>query len=586
MPRSGRNQVLIAAAVLAAFACGQARATDAHAPASHEADKDTSAAGHAEAELAKPETAPATKKPRTLAEHLKALQALDQPVAAKAPAAAAPADHEPVAEATAGEQSDTHKPASHEAAADTSDDAHATADGHGAAAADHAPAAGHEPAHADMADTAAEAGVKAPADQPAEANAPETAETENLDPYKLVRSLQFVQDAVVRGDHSAMEMQRFLLGVIDARLRAADQTVFDDPRNVDAALIYAMSGGNPATLDILFIRDKFGNFDNEITTVLRSYLNGRAAGTKTSLQDLVKIYRETTIGPYLALVAANVLAGTNDASSLDLFDWARLTAPGTLVEEAALRRSLYVAEHFDEIDRAIGYAALYARRFIDSPYAGQYADLLVDLVIDNYAKVGEGKLDEVLSFMDRPRKREVYLRISRKAVIRGMLELASFSAAKAEAIMDTADSGPAAMADLYSSMALVPTGDVGAAMAALNAVPEQQLSPRDKALRAIARQIATDVLSKPDPASLTQATSTKIDPNAESGSGTMPDGQDAADTGGQDPFAASAANAGETQPSERDVAADKEFQGYVSQHQNALDEIDKLLKTRTGAAGS
>ena len=124
-------------------------------------------------------------------------------------------------------------------------------------------------------------GIRAPYSEPGETAGFEMDDQmEDLEPYKLVRSLQFVQDAVVQGDDSAMEMQRFLIGVIDSRLRQADQSVFDDPRNVDAALIYAMSGGNPATLDILAIKDKFGNFDNEVTTVLRAYLNGRAAKTQ------------------------------------------------------------------------------------------------------------------------------------------------------------------------------------------------------------------------------------------------------------------------------------------------------------------
>ena len=195
---------------------------------------------------------------------------------------------------------------------------------------------------------------------------------ESVEPYKLIRSLQFVQDAVVKGDHSAMEMQRYLLEVIDERLRAADQRVFDDPRNVDAALIYAMSGGNPETLDLLALQDKFGNFDNEVTTVLRAYLDGRAAQTKTTLEEIVSIYRDSVIGPYLALVAANVTAGMNDGSSLELFDWARLTAPGTLVEEAALRRSLFIATRKGLVDKALDYANRYARRFIKSPYAGLF----------------------------------------------------------------------------------------------------------------------------------------------------------------------------------------------------------------------
>ncbi|WP_052161859.1 chemotaxis protein [Hoeflea sp. BAL378] len=394
---------------------------------------------------------------------------------------------------------------------------------------------------------------------------------ETLEPYKLVRSLQFVQDAVVRGDHSAMEMQRFLIGVIDSRLRSADQQVFDDPRNVDAALIYAMSGGNPETLDILALKDKFGNFDNEITTVLRAYLNGRAAKTQTSLAEVVDIYKDTEIGPYLTLVAANVMAATTgDASALELFDWARLTAPGTLVEEAALRRSLFVAVRKNLVDEALVYAQLYARRFINSPYAGQYADLLVDLVVLNYSKVGEERLEEILSFMDRPRKREVYLRIARKAAISGLRDLAVFASGKAEGMLDPADAAPQALADLYSGMAEIPTDGVNGVLARLNAVPETQLSERDRALREAARMIAEEVLRKPDPNSLTQAFTPNVGATeAGDGSDGRPSSQ-GENSGTTDPMAAS-----EADPAA--VAADEAFKGFVSTSKQTLERIDEML---------
>jgi chemotaxis protein MotC len=349
-------------------------------------------------------------------------------------------------------------------------------------------------------------GVKAPFSEPAEVAGLEIGEQmESLEPYKLVRSLQFVQDAVVQGDHSAMEMQRFLIGVIDTRLRQADQKVFDDPRNVDAALIYAMSGGNPATLDILAIKDKFGNFDNEVTTVLRAYLNGRAAKTQTELTEVVEIYRDTEIGPYITLVAANVTAALNDSGALELFDWARLTAPGTLVEEAALRRSLFIAAQKNMVEEALHYAQLYARRFINSPYAGQYADLVVDLVLLNYETIGDDGLSEILSFMDRPRKREIYLRIARKAAISGLRDLAVFASDRAEALLGVNDATPQAMAELYSGMAKIPTDGVDGVLQSINALSGARLSRRDRALRKAAEIVASEVVKKPLPDSFTQA---------------------------------------------------------------------------------
>ncbi len=422
----------------------------------------------------------------------------------------------------------------------------------------------------------AEAAPEAPAPPVEGVRAEDFAMTEDmneLEPYKLIRSLQVVQDAVVSGDHSAMEMQRFLLGVIDSRLRSADEKVFDDPRNVDAALIYAMSGGNPETLEILAIKDKFGNFDNEITTVLRAYLNGRAAKTQEEMQEVVNIYRDTPVGPYLTLVAANVTAALNDTSALELFDWARLTAPGTLVEEAALRRSLFIAERNNLVDEAIAYAQLYARRFINSPYAGQYADLLVDLVVLNYSKVGEDRLNAILSFMDRPRKREVYLRIARKAVISGLRDLALLASGKAEELLVPGDEVPKVLTNLYAGMAKVPTEGVNAVLETLNAVPERQLTSRDRALREAARTVAAEVIRKPDPDSLTQAIRPILDkPELEAGTeiaAPEPTGDQPAEPA--DLAAVAAKN-------EEAAAAVKAFEGYVSDRRKTLERIDEMLK--------
>lgn len=417
-------------------------------------------------------------------------------------------------------------------------------------------------------------GVKAPfSDADAgTSDLPVDGSIDDLAPYKLMRSLQFVQDSVVQGDHSAMEMQRFLLGVIDTRLREAEQDVFDDPRNVDAALIYAMSGGNPETLEILAIRDKYGNFDNEVTTVLRAYLNGNAATARTTLADVVEIYRDTEIGPYLTLVAANVMAAANDAAALDMFDWARLTAPGTLVEEAALRRSLFIAVQKNLVDRALNYAQLYARRFIDSPYAGQYADLLVDLVVLHYDKVGEERLNQILSFMDRPRKREVYLRIARKAAISGLRELAVLASKKAETLFTPSDTLPQALAELYSGMSRIPTDGVSAVLADINAVSQGQLTQRDQALRQAALIIAEEVIRKPDPNSLTQAFSPNVAASDKVDDSQVPDS-------GVSEQASTLETKPTVSPEDEEAAAkDTVFRAYVADRKQTLERIDKMLE--------
>ena len=380
---------------------------------------------------------------------------------------------------------------------------------------------------------------------------------DDLAPYKMIRSLQYVQDTVAIGDHSAMEMQRFLLSTIDERLRTADPAIFDDPRNVDAALVYAMSGGNPETLEMLISKDVDGHFDSRLTDALRAYLGGRGSQSVKSLAEIFPEYKRSRVGPYLALVSANSVIRKDPALALGYFDWARLTAPGTIVEEAALRRSVYLAGEAGWVDKAMAYANRYARRFLRSPYASQFADLFVKLAVDHFDVIAEDDILEILSFMDTPRQREVYLRMARLAAISGKNRLATLAADRAQALSGDGESVPKVLADLYSGLASVPSGDVADAMQSIIAIPDDKLSVKDRALKAAARAVAEEVLRSPVSERKAEAAVTPED--------RMTDPRVAA---GPEEKPAQAAEAGD----------DPAFDTFVSSGRSKLDEIDALLK--------
>lgn len=395
---------------------------------------------------------------------------------------------------------------------------------------------------------------------------------DSIEPFRMLRSLQFVQDSVVLGDHSASEMQRFMLETIDSRLRDADASIFEEPRNVDAALIYAMSGGNPATLELLVARDVGGNFDNRVTDALRKYLSGKGTLIAKSLADMVPEYRDQKIGPYLALVAGNVTITRDPAAALKFYDWARLTAPGTIVEEAALRRSLSITLDTGMVEKGAAYSNRYARRFLHSPYASQFADLFVRLVVDHYDKLDEQYILTTLSFMDEPRQREVYLRIARQAAINGHTELARMSAARAKALAGQVDDGMNALADLYGGVADISSGSVEAAMQAIIDIPDEKLSPSDRALRTAAQAVAEEVLRLPVMESPTQADSTTPDVVISETASDDPTAMTAGERAAAVPVAATPAGT-----KEGATDSDPAFQSFVDTGRSKLEEIDKLL---------
>ncbi|BCH60688.1 chemotaxis protein [Agrobacterium vitis] len=399
----------------------------------------------------------------------------------------------------------------------------------------------------------------------------------------MLRSLQFVQDSVVRGDHSAADMQRFLLTRIDKRLRTAAPSDFEDPRNVDAALIYTMSGGNPATLDYLVARDVDGHFDNRVSDMLRKYLSGKGVLVASSLGEMVPLYQNGRVGPYIALVAGNVTLVKDPAAALKFFDIARLVAPGTIVEEAALRRSFQIAMDTGQNGRAMAYANRYVRRFLYSPYASQFADLLVQLVVDHFSELDKNDILATLATMDPDRQREVYLRIARRATINGNQALASLASSQAQSLAGLPDKNdPQAL--LYGGAALISTTDVKNALNTISQLPKDQLSASDNALLEAARAVAQEVITLPTAPQSPSASPSTPPP---SGDNTAPESV-ANVSDQQDPGVPDKANAmpdagigtAPVTPAAADAKQkpDPEFQTFMSGGRSKLEEIDKMLK--------
>ncbi|AWI56005.1 chemotaxis protein MotC [Sinorhizobium fredii] len=404
-------------------------------------------------------------------------------------------------------------------------------------------------------------------------------ETEELAPFKMVRSLQYVQDSVVLGDHSAIEMQRFMLNEIDKRLRAADEAIFRDPRNVDAALVYVMSGGNPETLDYLTDRDVEGNFDARVAEALRQYLRGKGPLIVENLSRAAPEYKNSRVGPYLFLILGNATSQQDPVAAMKYYDWARLTAPGTIIEEAALRRSVSLAVQAGDPEKGFRYALNYARRYLTSPYASQFADVFVELAVTHFDETAEKRVAEILAFMDQSRQREVYLRVARRAAIGGNQTLARLASGRAEELARDGGGQSQLLANFYEGLAAVPSEDVFTAAQTLAAIPDEKLSPRDRALREAARAIAQEVVRLPKDESPAQASM----PIPEVDTGPANDGGETGETGsGMSPFVKPAdrapvpgaeALAGAETVAESDPALD----GFMANGRSKINEIDALL---------
>lgn len=374
-----------------------------------------------------------------------------------------------------------------------------------------------------------------------------------LQPYQLVRSLQLVQDRIADGDHAALPMQRKILEMIDARLSASTPAEFSDNRNFRALMIYAMSGGNPTTVNKIVSGLVLDEKDARLGAGLIEYTKGDLGRASAALASAEPGGVPADIGHILALVKGTVLANRDPQKALEYLDYARLVGPGTLIEEAALRRSIALSIEIDEADRFLTGSEQYVRRFLRSPYATQFADSFVAGITHFHATIDLARAKPIVDGMTPEQAKVIYLRIARQAAIERLSPLLAFATAALDSHAPEAADDPRAM--LYSALALVASEKVLEMRERLALIDASRLSASDRVLLDAAKALVEDVVSLP-------VTSSIAPPVSETDE-TDPDMADLS------PTVDAAISAGAAETAEND---------FTAETRRRLEAVDKLLK--------
>lgn len=308
---------------------------------------------------------------------------------------------------------------------------------------------------------------------------PAVSEGKQLSPSQMVRALQLVQDRVADGDHAALPIQRKLLEMIDQRLRTATEEEMVEPAQFRALLIYSMSGGNPTTLETLMSRMRLGEADARKCIGILSYLKGGTQAAASALEKIEPMQENPELGAFLALVKGSVLVQEKPADALKYLEQARLISPGTLVAEAALRRSMPLLIAAKDAKRFLIASDQYVRNFLRSPYASQFADALVAGVIELHETIDRDRLVAVVDQMSPEQQQVIYLRIARRSAIDGLKDLSEFASKRAEAAAAAARNLDDPRALLYATLARVATVPPEQLQADLKRIDRSRLSSGD-----------------------------------------------------------------------------------------------------------
>lgn len=303
-------------------------------------------------------------------------------------------------------------------------------------------------------------------------------------PYELVRTLQSLQDQIAQGSTDALVSQRNLRAEIDEAFAAANPKVWQDHRNAAAAVTYVLSGGSPSILRRLGNLNPPPAIDDRLIDGVLAYIEGKEADANRLLGDIDVFDLPPSMGAQLALAQSALAVRSDPVKALRVLDTARLLAPGTLVEEAALRRELFVADRIKDDRKIESLARQYLTRFRHSVYAANFRNHFAAAIsrMDLAKDTDQAKrVGDMLAAMEPPARRQLYLVLAVAAVIKGKTATATMAAENALSLSGRG-SGDEARSRLYRAAALLAEpGSFDAAVADLGGVNRNLLSKSDDA---------------------------------------------------------------------------------------------------------
>lgn len=276
-------------------------------------------------------------------------------------------------------------------------------------------------------------------------------------PVELVRTLQLLQDRIAQGSAQAHHGQRAFLSLAESRMVGLDPEVWADPVSVHAAVTFGLGGGGPALLRHLVASGKVPEAERPVVFGALAYLEGREKEARALLVKIDPLVVPVSLGAQLALAQSALVVRDDPTQSIRLLDLARLLAPGTLVEEGALRREIFVLAQANDLVKFETLAVQYLRRFRHSVYAGNFRQRFaaaltrLDFAGDD---VRFARLQAMLDEIELEGRRELYLLLARAALDQGKTTTAVFSAERGVTL---AESGSPEMvrARLYRAAALL-----------------------------------------------------------------------------------------------------------------------------------
>lgn len=278
-------------------------------------------------------------------------------------------------------------------------------------------------------------------------------------PWKLVRALQLLQDNIAAGKPEALQAYRLLLTHIGAKMLKIPDDYWDIERNLDAVAVFLLIGGDPK---IGFKALNKSDLSEGQKMPLRAALAFAERDVAEAYDQLISFdirVLPISISAQFALAKSMVVS----SSDLDLakkhLNHARLLAPGTLIEEAAIRRAIRIAGEQKDLKEFIKLSHIYMYRFRYSLYFNDflknYTYSLVRMPKEHLPKLMK-ELKKITNELSDDQQITISSYISRHGVLNGNIQLAKWASHHGRELLEPGSKLHARMS-LYAAASTVIT---------------------------------------------------------------------------------------------------------------------------------
>lgn len=326
---------------------------------------------------------------------------------------------------------------------------------------------------------------------PLEAQIAQTA----LGPVQLVRSLESLQDDIASGQPGALQMQPRVLANIGEKFLTQDPATWENAQNLYAALTYLFNGGNPNIVETILKNAPEGIIPQNYIAGALAYAHHKKDAFMKAFDDLPENDDQIPAPLLLSITLSTVsdMAEVNPEKTSERLNWVRLAAPGSLFEEAAIRRQIKVATMIGDQNLFRLLTRNYVTRFSKSPYANEFwRDFAVSLSLMDQ-KLDDKQLSEFVDYAPETIQLVIYLKISRAALIDARMQRAHFGAEKALNLAQNLNVDDTS-ARLYYAASAVGSTAAEDAGEMLKTISVNDLSEKDRPLLMAAKAVAKGVV--------------------------------------------------------------------------------------------